>query len=59
MSATAVYRRLGDIEPIEVVPPDAAWLCFVFEDASNIDVERWVPARDGRGLDGALRRRIV
>lgn len=30
-----------------------AVLCFVFEDGGTFDVERWQPARDGRGYEPA------
>jgi hypothetical protein len=33
-----------------------ASVCFIFEDANIFDIERWQPARDGRGFEPAAGR---
>lgn len=48
---TPLLQRFG-VKSYKAFMQDAS-LCFVFEDAGTLDIERWQPARDGRGYEPA------
>ncbi len=48
---TPLLKRFG-VKSYKAFMQDTT-LCFVFEDAGTFDVERWQPARDGRGYEPA------